>query len=64
MAVQPQPVVGPEGCLALARGLAELGVVDVTELDVADWRGLAAWTSVRPFEQRRLLNLLPPAVEA
>ena len=47
---------------AWARGLQEelleLGVVNVVELRADDWRGLASWSDLRPFEQRRLLCAL------
>ena len=40
----------------LADELAELGAVDVTELLQSDWEGLAAWSGLRPLQQRRLLQ--------
>ena len=40
----------------LTEELMGLGVVDVGELSVQDWKSLETWSSFRVFEQRRLLN--------
>lgn len=38
--------------------IAELGAVAVQELTREDWEGLPCWTTLRLFEQRRLLKSL------
>ena len=35
-----------------------LGAVHVSELTPADWQGLPSWPTLRPLQQRRLMNLL------
>ena len=40
----------------LHKELDELGARSVGELEASDWEGLAVWPSLRPFEQRRILN--------
>ena len=43
----------------LRRDLQEMGAVDVRELTVADWQSSRTIQSLRPLEQRRVLNALP-----
>ena len=40
---------------ALLEEAVLLGAVEVSELLVSDWQGFAAWTALRPLQQRRLL---------
>ena len=48
----------PASVLALTVELVDLGAVSVGELSSEDWRGLRSWLSLRPFEQRRLLQVV------
>lgn len=43
-------------CQLVFTDLIELGAVDVSELDSSDWTGLAAWSKMKPLQQRRLLK--------
>ena len=45
---------------ALAAEILALGALDTNELTVSDWKNLAAFHNLLPFEQRRLLSLLLP----
>ena len=41
----------------LADELENLGVLSVQELAGDDWRGLTVWSSLQPFERRRVLKV-------
>lgn len=45
---------------ALAAEILALGALDINELTVSDWKNLAAFHNLLPFEQRRLLSFLLP----
>ena len=45
---------------ALAAEILALGALDTNELTVSDWKNLAAFHNLLPFEQRRLLSFLLP----
>jgi hypothetical protein len=42
----------------LAKDIADLGAVAVSELDAADWRSWETWPFLRTFEQRFILKAL------
>ena len=49
----------PKATLAvLSRDLIRLGATSVTELTIDDWGSCPAFASLKPLEQRRLLNSL------
>ena len=43
-------------CEAVLEDLENLGAASVSELTMADWTSLNAWSLLRPLEQRRLLH--------
>ena len=51
-----QARLSPAAVAGMTAELLEMGAVSVAELSHADWRSLRSWASLRPFEQRRLLQ--------
>jgi hypothetical protein len=49
-----------EARAALTRDVEGTGAVHVQELGRQDWEQLVAWPALRPMEQRRLLQQVPP----
>ena len=53
-----QAQVPQDTAVTMESELLGLGAAHVRELTMADWTSVCAWTSLRPFEQRRLLNCI------